>query len=43
MNYSNEQVKTIASDILVKDIIDYIDLHSSEYEEFCRKEVGDEN
>ena len=38
MELSKEQLKTIASNILVSDIIDYINNHSSEYEEFLKEE-----
>lgn len=43
MELSKEQLKTIASNILVSDIIDYINNHRSEYEEFLREEELKEN
>lgn len=43
MELSKEQLKTIASNILVSDIIDYINNHSSEYEEFLKEEELKEN
>lgn len=38
MELSKEQLKTIASNILVSDIIDYIESHRSEYEKFLKEE-----
>lgn len=38
MELSKEQVKTIASNILVSDIIDYIEKHRVEYEKFLELE-----
>lgn len=43
MELSKEQLKTIASNILVSDIIDYINNHRSEYEEFLKEEELKEN
>lgn len=43
MELSKEQLKTIASNILVSDIIDYVNNHRSEYEEFLKEEELKEN
>jgi hypothetical protein len=46
MILETESIKTIARNILVSDILKYIEEHSSEYEEFLeneRKEAENEN
>ena len=38
MELSKEQINTIASTLLVSDILDYINSHRSEYEKFLEEE-----
>lgn len=38
MSLTDEQVKLFSSELLVSDIIDYINTHSKEYEQFLKED-----